>query len=65
MFKQVSNKASGLKIEKRSHCVHGRQEMLTVEGAWSLQHWVGFMSKKRKAVGIADLAHSSMSLVML
>lgn len=65
MFKRVGKKASGLKIEKRSHCVHGGQGVLSMEGAWSLHYWAGFMSEKKKAIGIADLAYSSMSLAIL
>ena len=62
MLMQVSNQASGLKREKRRHCVFGGQEVLSTEGAWK---WAGFVSEKRKAVGIPVLAYNHKSWAML
>lgn len=40
----------------------GGQEVLSIAGAWK---WAGFVSEKRKAVGIPVLAYNHMVWAML
>lgn len=63
MFKQISNKASGLKREKKKSSWAWWIGSLLYGGGLeaSLQFWAGFMSGKRKAAGIAVLEYSSTS----